>query len=53
MWSRVISIERPCRTINLRRNLLSAEKFIAGIKKNAVGIVVIAIMIINTKASKF
>lgn len=44
--------DKPCSTINRRLNLLSAEKFIAGIKINALGIVVIAIMSINTKASK-
>ena len=39
-------------TILISTNLLSAEKFIAGIKIKALGIVVIAIMSISTKASK-
>ncbi len=53
IWANVIKMEAVCSSKNLRLCLLSAAKFIAGIRTKLVGIVVIAMMKINKKASKF
>ena len=47
IWANVIRIEVVCSITNLRLCLLSAAKFIAGIRTKLVGIVVIAMMKIN------
>ena len=53
IWANVIRTDAVCSNTNLRLCLWSAAKFIAGISTKLVGIVVIAMMKTNKKASKF